>query len=171
MADEGDLDFFRRLESADFQVEVRPVARKRPREVVEVDAEPAVDVSFEAPDASDDDDSVRVILCDGGPRSGGLSYYLGRHWERQDEENGTLALVSGPDQPEERDEAMEETLAKIIFQMDEDELADTPWRRAGANLSDFFNFSLSEEEFKEYVMRSGVRIRLEARRQRREGRA
>ena len=31
----------------------------------------------------------------------------------------------------------------------EAELADTPWRRAGANLSDFFNFSQTEEEFKE----------------------
>ena len=55
-------------------------------------------------------------------------------------------------------------MAKISFQMDEAaqgprgirlltrcqaELADTPWRRAGTNLSDFFNFGMSEDEFKE----------------------
>ncbi|CAE7237917.1 FIP1 [Symbiodinium sp. CCMP2592] len=79
-------------------------------------------------------------------------------------QTAALALVAPENQAElvEQDEDLETTVAKISFQMDEAELADTPWRRAGTNLSDFFNFGMSEDEFKEYVMRRGVRVRLEA---------
>ena len=173
-----DLDAFRSLESNDFQVELRPVpGRKRPHEDVEVvevdqpDPVDSVDVTFEQPDASDEED-VRVVLCEGGPKSGGMSYYLSRNWERQDgepEENGEngLALVS-PEEPE-PDEASDKTISKVSFHMDEAELADAPWRGPMSNQSDFFNFNLTEDEFKETVRRS-IRLRFEARRRRKEGR-
>ncbi|CAE7534699.1 Fip1l1 [Symbiodinium pilosum] len=162
------------------KVEVRPApGQKRPRdddEVEVIEAAP-VDLNFEAPDASDEEDNVRVVLCESGPRSGGMAYYLGRQWERgavhgegtldgepDAAQAAALAVVAPDNQAElvEQDEDLESTMAKISFQMDEAELADTPWRRAGTNLSDYFNFGMSEDEFKAYVMRRGVRVRLEA---------
>lgn len=130
-------------------------------------ADPVDASSFEQPDASDEED-IRVVLCEGGPKSGGMSYYLSRHWERHDgeEENG-LALVS-PKEPEPQDEATENKMSKVTFHMDEAELADAPWRGPMANQSDFFNFGLTEGEFKEYVMKS-IRLRFEAASRKRKG--
>eukprot|EP00931_Biecheleriopsis_adriatica_P081101 TRINITY_DN54456_c0_g1_i1.p1 TRINITY_DN54456_c0_g1~~TRINITY_DN54456_c0_g1_i1.p1 ORF type:complete len:211 (-),score=59.65 TRINITY_DN54456_c0_g1_i1:49-681(-) len=192
---DGSIDVFRSLESDEFQVEVLPApGRKRPREESEAEgksaSEPVDDVLAEA-EVSDDEDDVRVVLCDQGPRSGSMSYYLGKQWEQPATHDGgtlallpqagdeggevaagaALALVTAPDNQAElveKDESVEETLAKISFQMDQAELADTPWRRMGANLSDHFNFGLSEQEFKDLVKRQ-VRIRLEARQRRKIG--
>eukprot|EP00930_Biecheleria_cincta_P007961 TRINITY_DN109295_c0_g1_i1.p1 TRINITY_DN109295_c0_g1~~TRINITY_DN109295_c0_g1_i1.p1 ORF type:complete len:216 (-),score=60.46 TRINITY_DN109295_c0_g1_i1:25-672(-) len=198
--DLDDLDVFRELESNDLKVELLPApgGRKRP---LEEDALLADDASggrgvAEDAEVSEEEDGVRIVLCDHGARSGGMNYYLGRHWEHPglaaasggplalapqggtdagadggtDSGNTALALVLPDNQAElvEPDEGVDETCSKILFQMDEAELADTPWRRMGANLSDHFNFGLSEQEFKDFVMRQ-VRIRLEARQRRKIG--
>eukprot|EP00439_Symbiodinium_sp_Y106_P084536 s1188_g25.t4 len=145
------LDAFRRLESNDFQVEIRPApGQKRPRDDDEVEI-------IEAGKAG----TRKVVLCDAGPRSGGMAYYLGRQWERgavhgegaidgsprhrffllsQALANAIPAQAPSEVAPEnqaelvEQDEDLETTVAKISFQMDEaaqgheaSGMRDAPW--------------------------------------------
>eukprot|EP00933_Yihiella_yeosuensis_P044218 TRINITY_DN39324_c0_g1_i1.p1 TRINITY_DN39324_c0_g1~~TRINITY_DN39324_c0_g1_i1.p1 ORF type:complete len:209 (-),score=43.20 TRINITY_DN39324_c0_g1_i1:65-691(-) len=182
---DGSLDVFRTLESDELQVEIRPApgARKRPREEEEENPKSAKQEHlFEAEFSDSDEDDVRIVLCNDGPKSGGMKYYLGRMWEKPAHaQSGALTLIddsAGGDQASsstalalvrdnqaevvEKDEGTEEIMAKLRFHMDEAELADTLWRKLGANLSDYFNFELDEASFKALILKQ-CRIRLEAR--------
>mmetsp|Transcript_107559 Transcript_107559/g.332200 ORF Transcript_107559/g.332200 Transcript_107559/m.332200 type:complete len:193 (-) Transcript_107559:8-586(-) len=176
-----DLEVYRTLASDELQVEILPVPenRKRDRNEAALDEEPEVEAS------DDEDDNVHVLLCDQGPRGGTMSYYLSKQWERPALVDGdvlvddahagaivpvdsTLAIAGNRAEIISQDEGVEATLGKIQFQMDAGELADTPWRQAGANLQDHFNFGLDEKQWKEYLLKQ-IRIRLEARQRRKIG--
>mmetsp|Transcript_29394 Transcript_29394/g.80341 ORF Transcript_29394/g.80341 Transcript_29394/m.80341 type:complete len:208 (-) Transcript_29394:99-722(-) len=184
------LEFYRALANDELQVEVLPMpgddqgTRKRPHD--EVDADEGLGDAPQAAGEENDEDSeqedcVRVLLCDQqGPSSGGIAYYLGREWDRGNAGTAAGAIVpsSGEAQTTDslrrqhstaevvaKDEDIEAILSQILFLMDTQEMADTSWRQLGANLQDYFNFDLSEREFKD-IVRKQVQIRLEAMRRR-----
>lgn len=189
-----DVEFYRTLASDEVHVEVLPVPqwarkRKRPEDAAPRQDGPGADPVLQE---DEEDDHVQVVLCDQGPRGGGMAYYLERRWEvRQaigdlladpgldaqtgaivplEAGGGALVPLAGPaaGAGPEPEEDVEATLAKIQFQMDFQEMADTPWRQVGANLQEHFNFDLDERGWKEYILRQ-IRIRLEARRRQRMG--
>mmetsp|Transcript_49784 Transcript_49784/g.131598 ORF Transcript_49784/g.131598 Transcript_49784/m.131598 type:complete len:187 (-) Transcript_49784:119-679(-) len=166
-----DIEVYRSLASEELQVEVRPVPGAKRRRLDEVEDE-AVEEKVEASD--EEDEQVSVVLCDQGPKGGGMNYYLKKGWERPSAPDGeflsaegTLVPAAGAAAPSraeivEQDEDVETILEKIVFQMDQGELADTPWRQLSGNLQDHFNFDIDESQWKVYVLRQ-IRVRLEAR--------
>ncbi|CAE8594781.1 unnamed protein product, partial [Polarella glacialis] len=72
------LEVYRTLASDELQVELLPAPGGRKR-ALEPDAQAKAEEVAAA--AFSDEDGVDVVLCDQGPRSGGMSYYLGRQWQ------------------------------------------------------------------------------------------
>mmetsp|Transcript_17058 Transcript_17058/g.33333 ORF Transcript_17058/g.33333 Transcript_17058/m.33333 type:complete len:167 (+) Transcript_17058:72-572(+) len=146
------------------------------------------DGDSETASSKEDEDQVNIVLCEPGPHSGTMRYYLNREWDRPavgdgevlgddartgaivpvDGSSGALARLDSRAEVIEKDENVEVVLEKIQFQMDIQEMADTPWRQPGANQQEHFNFDFDEKQWKNYLLRQ-IRMRLEARQRRKIG--